>query len=34
MIMAQGVKTGMIRHDVPAEVLAHFLLGMLRTAVP
>ncbi len=30
-ILRKGVEEGEIRSDVPAEVLAHFLLGMLRT---
>jgi hypothetical protein len=29
-ILRRGVKEGAIRQDVPAEVLAGFLLGMLR----
>jgi AcrR family transcriptional regulator len=30
-IITKGVAEGEIRHDIPAEVLASFLLGMLRT---
>ncbi len=30
-VLRKGVAEGEIRPDVPAEVLAHFLLGMLRT---
>ena len=30
-ILRQGVREGTVRSDVPAEVLANFLLGMLRT---
>jgi len=31
VILAQGVREGVIRGDIPAEVLGNFLLGMLRT---
>ncbi len=31
VILTKGVEEGQIRSDVPPEVLAHFLLGMLRT---
>jgi len=30
-IIAQGIAAGDIRSDIPAEVLAEYLLGMLRT---
>jgi AcrR family transcriptional regulator len=30
-VIARGVASGEIRHDIPPEILAEFLLGMLRT---
>jgi hypothetical protein len=30
-IIRKGVREGKVRNDIPAEVLANFFLGMLRT---
>jgi AcrR family transcriptional regulator len=30
-VIARGVASGEIRHDIPSEILAEYLLGMLRT---
>jgi len=30
-ILSRGIRLGQLRHDLPAEVLANYLLGMLRT---
>jgi AcrR family transcriptional regulator len=30
-ILRHGMAAGVVRDDIPAEILAHFLLGMLRT---